>query len=44
MDLEQIREKCGVWDEELLDCDDEFPDECPYHEECQKDARSEDGE
>ena len=41
MNLEQAREQCGVWDEDLLDCDDGFPEECPFHEECKKDAESE---
>jgi len=33
IDIEKIRERCGDWDEET-GCDGDFPDTCPFHEEC----------
>lgn len=41
MDLKKIREDCGSWNEELEWCDEEFLGECPYREECKKEAESE---
>lgn len=38
MDLAQARKECGCWDEELEWCDDEFPEECPYRDECKTEA------
>lgn len=39
--LDEIREKCGIWDDELETCMDDFPSECPFQAECQKEAESE---
>jgi len=39
--LASIREKCGMWNEEDETCDDDFPAECPYQSECQKEAEEE---
>jgi hypothetical protein len=36
--LEEAREECGSWDEELETCLDGFPEECPFHEECKKES------
>ena len=41
LDLEKIRGQCGSWDEDLETCMDEFPVECPYQAECQKEAEEE---
>ncbi len=38
--LEGIRKECGSWDEEM-GCSEEYPDECPYKEECELDANAE---
>ena len=43
LDVETARKACGFWDDELDECDEEYPEECPYHEECKREAES-DGE
>lgn len=37
INLEQFRKDCGSWDEED-GCLDDYPDECPLHGECEKEA------
>jgi len=39
-ELEKARKDCGCWDEEV-GCLEDYPDECPYCEECRKDAEGE---
>jgi len=43
MSLKETREMCGSWDEDLEWCDEEFPSECPFHQECKQEAESENG-
>jgi len=38
LNLVELRGKCGAWDEELETCMDDFPAECPFQSECQKEA------
>ena len=37
MDLEKVRKECDMWDEED-GCLDSYPDECPVHALCEKEA------
>lgn len=41
INLAEVRDKCGAWDEELETCEDDFPEGCPYKAECQKEAAEE---
>jgi len=41
MDLTEARLQCGEWNEDLEWCDDDFPESCPFHEECKKEAEEE---
>jgi len=43
MDLAKARQECDNWDEELQWCDEEFPGECPFHEECKTEAKDDEG-
>lgn len=36
-ELEKVREDCGSWGEEF-GCLEGFPSDCPYYEECSKEA------
>lgn len=37
-ELEEIREKCGAWDDEEGECMEDYPIECPFAGPCQDDA------
>jgi len=39
--LEEFRKECEGWDEEE-GCLDDYPEKCPLHGECQKDAEGTD--
>ena len=38
MDIKEIRDKCGFWDEDLCECGHDHPEECPFHAECKEKA------
>ena len=38
MDLTDARQACGEWNEDLNQCDNEFPADCPFCDVCKKDA------
>lgn len=37
-ELEEIREKCGAWDDEEGECMEDYPAECPFAGPCQEGA------
>jgi len=41
--LEAMRKECGSWDEEM-GCLDDYSEDCPIHEACQKEAEGTDEE
>jgi len=41
--LAEMRKECQYWDEEM-GCLDDYPQECPLHEACKKEAEGADEE
>ena len=33
--LAEVRSKCGSWDATEKECEEDFPEECPFHDECE---------
>ena len=38
VNLDKIREECGFFRGDTFECEEDYPDTCPFHDECKTDA------
>lgn len=39
--IDEVRKKCGSWSKEEEECEEDYPEDCPYSKECETDAEGE---